>query len=371
MDAVGKVDRRRAGGQVDHIALRREHEHLVGEHVHLQVVEKVLRVGLLLRLEQAADPGELLLVAGLGALAAAGLVFPVRRDAVLRCHVHLPRADLHLERDALRADDRRVHALVHVRLRRADVILEAAGQRLIHVVDDAEHVVAVGDRVHDDAECAEVKNAVDVELLRVHLAVDAVDVLDAARDGGVYAVGLQALANLRAHLAHELFQRRHAFIECIRDGLVARGVEIQQREVLELPLDLLHAEAVRDGCVDLHRLKGLDALLFLALVGHRAHVVQAVGHLDEDDADVLGHGQEHLAHVLHLLLFHARVLHARELRDALDDVSHRGAEAARDVLVRERGVLDRVVQEGGDDRVLVEPHLRRDDGGGDAVRHVG
>ena len=187
----------------------------------------------------------------------------------------------------------------------------------------------------------------------------------------MHAVCLQTLADLCAHLAHEFFERRHALIERVRDGLVARGVEIQQREVFELPLDLLHAEAVRDGGVDLHRLEGLDALLFLALVGHRAHVVQAVGHLDEDDADVLGHGQEHLAHVLHLLFFDARVLHARELRDALDDVGHRGAEAARNVLVRERGVLNRVVQQRGDDRVLVEPHLRRDDGGGDAVRHVG
>ena len=90
--------------------------------------------------------------------------------------MHLPGADLHLERDALRADDRRVHTLVHVRFRRADVVLEAAGQRLIHIVDDAEHVVAVGDRVHDDAKRAQVENAVDVELLRVHFAVDAVDV---------------------------------------------------------------------------------------------------------------------------------------------------------------------------------------------------
>ena len=334
-------------------------------------MEKVLRVGLLLRLEQAADPGELFLVAGLGALAAAGLVFPVRRDAVFRRHVHLPRADLHLERDAFRADDRRVHALVHVRLRRADVVLEAAGQRLVHIVDDTEHVVAVGDRVHDHAKRAQVKNTVDVELLRVHLAVDAVDVLDAARDGGMHAVELQPLADLRAHLVHEFFQRRHTRLERVRDGAVALGVEVEQREVFELPLDLLHAEAVRDGGVDLHRLEGFDALLFLALVGHRAHVVQTVGHLDEDDADVLGHSQQHLAHILHLLFFDACILHARELGDALNDVGHRGAEAARDVVMRERGVLDRVVQQRRDDGVLVEPHFRRDDGGGDAVRHIG
>ena len=157
----------------------------------------------------------------------------------------------------------------------------------------------------------------------------------------------------------------------VRDGAVALGVEVEQREVFELPLDLLHAEAVRDGGVDLHRLEGFDALLLLALIGHRAHIVQTVGHLDEDDADVLGHGQQHLAHILHLLFFDACILHARELGDALNDVGHRAAEAARDVVMRERGVLDRVVQQRRDDRVLVEPHLRRDDGGGNAVRHIG
>ena len=87
VDGVGEVDGRRAGGEVRHVAAWGEDEHLVGEHIHLQVVEKVLRVRLLLRLEQAADPGELLLVAGLRALAAAGLVFPVCRNAVLRRHV--------------------------------------------------------------------------------------------------------------------------------------------------------------------------------------------------------------------------------------------------------------------------------------------
>ena len=35
----------------------------------------------------------------------------------------------------------------------------------------------------------------------------------------------------------------------------------------------------------------------------RAHVVQAVGQLDEHDADVVHHGQHHLAQVLGLLLF--------------------------------------------------------------------
>ena len=37
----------------------------------------------------------------------------------------------------------------------------------------------------------------------------------------------------------------------------------------------------------------------------------------------------------------------------------------------QRGVLDHVVQQRGDDRILVEPHVHRDVGRRDAVRHIG
>ena len=62
-------------------------------------------------------------------------------------------------------------------------------------------------------------------------------------------------------------------------------------------------EPLRQRRVDLHRLAG-DALLLLDRQGvQRAHVVEPVGELDEDDPDVLGHRQQHLSDVLGLLLF--------------------------------------------------------------------
>ena len=99
--------------------------------------------------------------------------------------------------------------------------------------------------------------------------------------------------------------------------------------------------------------------------------MQAVGDFDENDADVLGHGQEHLAQVLHLLVFLAGVLHARQLGNALDDVGDGTAELPGDVLVREGGVLNDVVQEGGHNAVLVQAHVGGDVGRGNAVRHIG
>ena len=62
------------------------------------------RLGVLLVLQQAADPGEGVLGAQFLVLQAL-LVFPVGRHAVLGHVVHLPGADLHLEGDALLTDD--------------------------------------------------------------------------------------------------------------------------------------------------------------------------------------------------------------------------------------------------------------------------
>ena len=373
VDEVGKVDGRRPGGEVDNVAPGGEDEDLVGEHVHLEIVEKVGGIGFLLALQKPSDPGEGVLVAraqgGVGART--HLVFPVGRDAVLGGVVHLPGADLYLEGDALGADDGGMHTLVHVGLWCGDIILEAAGHGFEHVVDDAQHIIAVGDGVDDDTEGAEIVNAVHVEFLRVHLAVDGVDVLDAAVDGGLYALGLEARLDSRLHAVHEAFELGHALGQILGDLPVALGVEVLQRQVLQLPLGPLHAEAVGDGGIDLHCLEGLGFLLLRALPGHGAHVVQAVGDLDEDDADVLGHGQKHLAQVLRLLVLFAGVLHARQLRDALHDVRHDRTELASDILVGEGGVLDHVMQQRRDDGILIQADIHADVGGGDAVCHIG
>ena len=371
VNAVGKVNRGGAGGEVDDIPFGREDEDLVGEHVDLQVVDKVGGVGFLLALQQTPDPGELVLVAGAQrAAAVAHLILPVGGNAVLGGVVHFPGPDLDLEGNAFRADDGGVDALVHVGLGGGDIVLETAGNGLEHVVDDAQHVVAVGNGVHDHTEGAEVEDAVERQLLGIHLAVDAVDVLDAAEDGGMDPFLLEPDADLLLHAVHEGFQFGHPPVQRLGDFLVALRIEILQGEVLQLPLGALHAQPVRDGGVDFHGLQGLAALLLGRLIVHGTHVVEAVGDLDEDHADVLGHGQEHLAQVLHLLVFLAGVLDAGQLGDAFHDVGDGRTELPGDILVGEAGVFNHVVQQRGDDAVLVKAHICRNVRRGDAVGDI-
>ena len=57
MDGIGEIDRRRAARQRDQIALGREAEHLILEHLELGVLEEFLGLrGVLEDIEQLAQP---------------------------------------------------------------------------------------------------------------------------------------------------------------------------------------------------------------------------------------------------------------------------------------------------------------------------
>ena len=98
--------------------------------------------------------------------------------------------------------------------------------------------------------------------------------------------------------------------------------------------------------------------------------MEPVGELDEDDPDVLGHRQEHLADVLGLLLLVAVGAELRQLGDAVDEVGDLGAEALLDVGQAVLGVLGDVVEERRLDRDRVDAELGEDLGRRDRVGDV-
>ena len=135
-----------------------------------------------------------------------------------------------------------------------------------------------------------------------------------------------------------------------------------ERQVLELPLQFPDAQAIGERRVDLHRFLSYAPTLGRRAVLERLHVVQAVGQLDEDDADVLGHSQEHLAHILRpqvlpvqlrqalVSAFDVQELHLVELGDAVDQPSHLAAEAALELRHGHVAVFGDVVTQRRDQR---------------------
>ncbi|KAF5028716.1 hypothetical protein DSECCO2_656140 [anaerobic digester metagenome] len=133
----------------------------------------------------------------------------------------------------------------------------------------------------------------------------------------------------------------------------------------------MQAQAVGQGRVDVHRLLGNDRLLLGLLELQRAHVVQAVGQLDQDDADVVGHGENHLADVLGLGLFLGFEGDEADFGDAVDDVGHFLAEELFQLVHGGLGVLHGVVEQARGDAGRVQAHVRQDAGRFQRVRQIG
>jgi hypothetical protein len=99
--------------------------------------------------------------------------------------------------------------------------------------------------------------------------------------------------------------------------------------------------------------------------------VQAVGQLDQDDPDVAGHGQQHLAEALGLLLLLGGELDAVQLGQAVDEVGHLRAEFFEQLLLGDAGVFHDVVQQRRHQGFGVELPAGADLGDRDRVRDVG
>src|SRR5579864_704023 len=367
---IGEVDRRGARGQRLDLALGREDEHLFVEEIGAERLDELARIGLfLVHVHQLLHPVEPFLAR----LRAAVLVRePVSSDTELGRLVHLARTHLNLERPALGPDHRRVQRAIAVELRHGNVVLEPPRHRLPERMDQAERAVAVarslfGVALDGDAHRGEVVDLVELAALLRHLVVDRVEVLRAPGD---LCRDIDLLELAREHvrrLGDVTFAIGAALGDHRRDLLVLARVQRLEREILELPLDRVDAEPVRERRVDLERLLRLHDLLLLAQVLDRAHVVQPVRELDQDHADVLGHRDDHLAVVLGLRLLTALELDPRQLRNAFDEPRDLFAELGADILDRHLRVLDDVVQERGGKRLLVEPELRADPCGADGM----
>ena len=77
------------------------------------------------------------------------------------------------------------------------------------------------------------------------------------------------------------------------------GLQFLEGQRLHLVHDLVHADALGQRGVDIHRLAGdPPALVAVGHVMQRAHVVQPVGELDQQHADVVAQREQELAQIL-------------------------------------------------------------------------
>ena len=370
VNAIRKIERRGAARKGENVALRREGVDLVRIEIDFQRVHEHSRIlDVVLPFHELSQPQEVLVVRL--CRAAPFLVLPVCGDALLGDQVHLSGADLHFERLALLRHDRRVQRLVEVRLGHGDVVLDPAGHRPPHLMDDAQSGVTVFDVAGDDAEADVVVDLADVDLLAAELRPDRVHRLDPA----VHVAGDLIVAELRLQCAFDPLDQiaghRQLFVDRILQVFELARMHVPERQVLELVLEAAHAQAVGDRRVDLHRLLGDGHLALVGEVLQRAHVVQPVGELDQHHAQVADHRQQHLAEGLRLLLLFGYVSIPGDFGDAVDQLRDVLAEHLLQLLLCGQGVFENVVQQADGNRRLIEVQICENVGNVERVDQIG
>ena len=193
--------------------------------------------------------------------------------------------------------------------------------------------------------------------------------LRAPGDLGPDLRALEVTAQVLDHTGQVVVAAGRAVADQAHDLVVDLGVERGEGEVLELPLQGVHSQPVGQWGIDLEGLPGRALGRGRLDVGDRAHVVQPVGELDDQDADVAGHRDDHLAHGLGLRGL--AVGHPVELGHAVDEVGDLVTEVRTQRHQRVRRVLDGVVQQGRTQRRRGHAQLGQDRGHGQRMGDVG
>ena len=161
-------------------------------------------------------------------------------------------------------------------------------------------------------------------------------------------------------------------LEPAHDRGVSVRLEFAKRERLHLGHHFVHADPLGERREDIHRLAG-DAAAFVLVrdVMERPHVVQAVGELDQQDADVVAEREQEFAQVLGRALALRLGFDLAQLGDPVDEPGDVLAEQLFNLLGRRERVLDRVVEDRGGDGLIVEPEVGEDSRDLDRMAEIG
>ena len=354
MDTVGKVNRRRAAGQIDNPAFRSHHidvglEDIVAQRGHQFAGIIGVFPG---KLGKITEPRQFLLdflLAGMGIVIAALFIAPVGRDTAFGDLIHLFGADLYFKDLFVLTDDGGMQRLVHIRLRNGNIVLQPARDRCIFGLDVAQDFVAVLLGLGNNADRQQVQNLIEALVLHFHFVIDGIEMLRTAENTEFQMVFRQEPGNVLDHRLNGFIPFRFLHFHQLGNAVIALPVQVEEAQVFELILDGTDTEPVGNRGIDIHGL-GSDPLLgSFALVLQGPHVMQPVSQLDQNDADVLGHGNKQFAVIGRLVLrvILAFIRQRADLCYGLDNLSNFRSKQLAQFFFADSSVFDRIVQEAG------------------------
>src|SRR5262245_24562664 len=138
---------------------------------------------------------------------------------------------------------------------------------------DAERLIALGQRLHDDPETDDVGKLLEADRFPLHLAPDRVGAFPTTADLCGNAPVPELLRELLFDLLHEPMTARFERIEPLDDNLVGLRIELAEGEILKLLAHLMHAHAAGERSIDVDRFFRRAPARGRRHVLDRAHVV--------------------------------------------------------------------------------------------------
>ena len=324
----------------------------------------------MLHFQQLPQPGEVLLIRIHPNTSF--FVFPVRSNTLL-CHsVHRFGTDLYFKRHSPMADNLCMKGLISVRSGHRDQVLETTRHRLPGLMNNAQRRVAVAHRGRNHSEGNQVVDLLQRHSLSPNLFVNRVESLDPRLDPLKGSPSFRKrLVKRSREIVNRALRRLPASFHPCPHHFVRFGFEMLESEIFEFILDLLHPEPMGNRGVDVQGLlRNLRPTRFGQVV-QRAHVVNAIGKLDQDHPNVVDHRQQHLAEILGLAFLGRGKRNHADLCNPLDHMCHFWPEQLQHPIDGGEGVLDDVMKQASRDRDIVQSHVSHQRGHLKRMGHVG
>ena len=194
--------------------------------------------------------------------------------------------------------------------------------------------------------------------------------LGAAHHFAVDGCFIQTTAQQLNHLIDEQLSIQPLLVQQTRNMLVVVGLEVAEREVFQLPLDMADAQPVCQRRVDIEYFARHQVAFLAVAVLDAAYGAGALGDLDQCHAHVIDHRDQHFADVVHLSdtgtehgIIGARVLAAADrghLQHAINQPGNGVAEAFTNGFERQLALAYRAVEDRRDQGFLVLLQFRQD-----------
>ena len=269
----------------------------------------------------------------------------MRGNAELSTTVHVPRTNLNLDRLAARTNHRGVQALIHVKLRHGNVILETTWNRVPTRMHRTQRGITILNRVDDNAYTHQIVDIRKIMSAYDHLLINREIILRTPRHVRRNVLLVKVFVDLSKNLLQIHVSMARTTCDKHHDFVIDFRIEHLEAKLFQFGFDGVHAKTIGKRRVHVERFVRFLLCARCFDVTPRTRIMHAIGKFDDQHAHVATHRDHHLANGFGLCGI--TIFHLGKLGDTINQTGHGIAEFRTTLVKRIVGVFNCIVQQAG------------------------